>query len=130
MALSLDWNGGMKFSSGPGEPAIRLDSGDPAVTSPTQALAYGVMGCMAIDVVHILQKGRHDLKALKVHFDGDRAEEPPRRYTAMRLRFDITGDVPGQAVERAIALSCKKYCSVSNSLRRDIALSTTFTISR
>jgi len=130
MPLSLDWNGDMKFASADGGPAIELNSGDPAVASPTQALAYAVMGCMAMDVVHILQKGRHDLKALKVHFDGDRNETPPRCYTAMRLRFDITGDVPPKAVERALALSRGKYCSVSNTLKRDMELVTTFTIKK
>jgi len=129
MSLSLDWNGDMKFASADGSPAIALNSGDPAVASPTQALAYAVMGCMAMDVVHILQKGRHDLRALTVHFDGDRNETPPRCYNAMRLRFDITGNVPAKAVERALALSRGTYCSVSNTLKKDMELVTTFTVS-
>ncbi len=95
-----------------------------------QALAYALMACMAMDVVHILQKGRHDLKALKVHFDGERATEHPRRYTAMNLRFEITGDVPDEAMTRAIELSHDKYCSVSNSIREDIKFTTSFTIAR
>jgi putative redox protein len=126
--LSLEWHGDFKFSSPAGLPPIQLDSGDPEVPSPMQALAYGVMGCMAMDVVLILQKGRHDLKALSVHFEADRAETQPRRYTRIHLRFDVTGAVPEEAVERAIKLSHETYCSVSNSLRQDIDFTTSFTI--
>lgn len=126
--LSLQWHGDFKFSSAAGFPPIRLDSGDPNVASPMQALAYGLMGCMAMDVVLILQKGRHDLKALSVHFDGDRADTHPKRYTRIHLRFDVTGAVPEEAVARALALSHEKYCSVSNSLRQDIDFTTSHTI--
>lgn len=128
--LSLDWQGDLKFANSAGSPAIELDSSAPGVTSPTQALAYAAMACMAMDVVHILQKGRHDLKALKVLFDGERAPEHPRRYTAMHMRFEITGNPPDEAVVRAIELSREKYCSVSNTLRTDMDFTTSFTITR
>src|SRR5688572_937046 len=130
VSLSLDWQGDLKFSNSAGSPSIQLDSKDPAVASPPQALAYATMACMAMDVVHILQKGRHDIKALKVVFEGQRAEEHPRRFVTMHIRFDITGNPPDEAVKRAIDLSHEKYCSVSNSIRTDISFTTSFTISR
>ncbi len=126
--LSLEWHGDFKFSNAAGFPPIQLDSGDPNVPSPMQALAYGLMGCMAMDVAMIIQKGRHDLKALSVHFDGDRAETQPKRYTRIHVRFDVTGPVPEEVVDRAIKLSHEKYCSVSNSLRQDIDFTTSYTI--
>lgn len=128
--LSLDWMGDLRFENSAGSPAIQLDSGAEGVTSPPQALAYATMCCMAMDVVHVLKKGRHDLKALRVTFDGERATEHPRRYTAMHIRFEVTGDVPEGAVARAIELSHEKYCSVSNTLRTDIDFKTSFTVSR
>ncbi|NQW02916.1 MAG: OsmC family protein [Acidobacteria bacterium] len=129
-SLSLDWNGHFKFSNSVGAPPISLDSGNPDAMSPMEALAYGAMGCMAMDLVLILQKGRHDLKGLKIAFDGARSEDHPKRYTRLHLIFDITGDVPMEAVERALALSREKYCSVSNSLRSDIDFTTSFTITK
>ena len=126
--LTLTWQGDLKFASGEGSPAIELHSSTPTVTSPTQALGYAVMACMAMDVVHVLQKARHDLRAMSVTFEGTRAPKPPRRYTAIHLHFAITGDVPNAAVERAIELSRTTYCSVSNSLRTDIEFKTTFAI--
>jgi putative redox protein len=128
MNLSLIWQGDLKFSAGPGGPPIELDSAAPGVVSPMQTLGYAVMACMAMDVVHMLQKGRHDLQELTVVLDAERAPEPPRRLTAISLRFDIRGGVPGDAVERAIELSRTKYCSAWNSLRQDIQLSATYAI--
>jgi putative redox protein len=126
--LSLEWHGDFKFSNPAGFPAIALDSGDPQVASPMQALAYGLMGCMAMDIVLILQKGRHDLKGLSAHFEGDRAETHPKRYTRINVRFDVSGPVPEDAVARAIKLSHETYCSVSNSLRPDIEFTTSYRI--
>ena len=126
--LSMDWLGDLKFKNSDGNPDMELHSSTPGVTSPMQALAYAVMACMGMDVVHVVQKGRHDLRAMKVTFEGERAEDYPKRYTAMTLHWHITGIVPPQAVERAIAMSRQKYCSVWNSIRTDIELVTGFTI--
>ena len=127
-SLSLTWLGDLKFKSGPGEPPIELHSSTPGVVSPTQALAYATMACMAMDVVHMLEKGRHQVSALSVRLDSKRADHPPRRYTAMHLHFDITGNPPAHAVERAIELSRTTYCSVLTSLRPDLEFSATFEI--
>jgi putative redox protein len=131
ITFSLDWQHDMRFVHTDGtQPPITIDSGDPAVASPTQLLAYAAMGCMAMDVVHILQKGRHEFTALRVVFEGERAEDFPKRYTVMHMRFDLTGNVPDDVVERALTLSREKYCSVSNTLRPDIDFQTTFTVTR
>ena len=85
-------------------------------------------GCMAIDVVMILQKGRHALRGLRVSFAGERAASPPKRYVSATLAFHVTGDVPAAAVERAIELSRETYCSVWHSLRQDVPFTTTYEI--
>jgi putative redox protein len=128
--LKLTWQGLLKFANEEGSPAIELHSSTPGITSPTQALGYAVMACMGMDVVHILQKGRHTLHALSVGFEGTRAAEHPRRYTKIHLHFEITGDVPDEAVTRAIEVSHSTYCSVSNSLRTDIEFTTSFVVRR
>jgi putative redox protein len=129
MTLALDWRGGMQFASvGPG-PSLQLASSDPAIVSPPQALAYAVMGCMGMDVVHILEKARHTLASLTVHIEAERAADHPRRFVAMRIRFDLATDAPRDAVERAIEMSRSRYCSVLQTLRPDIELTTTCTIS-
>jgi putative redox protein len=63
-----------------------------------------------------------------VTFTGTRAESPPRRLLTVSLRFHLEGAVPPDAVERAIALSREKYCSVWHSFRQDIELTTSFDV--
>ena len=97
--------------------------------SPVQTLALALAGCMASDVVTILQKGRLPLRGLRAVLTGDRAPTDPRRFLSIALRFEVTGEVPVEKVERAIALSREKYCSVWHSMRQDIVLETSFTVS-
>ena len=126
--LSLDWLGEMHFKNSAGSPAIDLHSSSPGITSPPQALAYATMACMAMDVVHTIQKGRHTLRAMSITFEGERAAEHPRRFLSMHLIFDITGRVEAHTVERAIELSRTTYCSVWNTIRTDVELKTSFTV--
>jgi putative redox protein len=93
-------------------------------------LAASLASCMASDVVDILVKGRLPLRGLTAHLDAQRAAEQPRRLLAVKLHFVVTGDVPDDRVERAIALSHDKYCTVWHSLRQDIAFSTSFEVKR
>lgn len=123
--LTLVWQKDLHFKSGADSRPIELESSSPTTMSPMHALAYSVMGCMGMDVVHILQKGRHDLRGLAISFEGERAPEAPKRYTAMHLHFEVTGHVPEDAIARAIQLSREKYCSVMHSLRDDIKFTTT-----
>jgi putative redox protein len=54
--------------------------------------------------------------------DADRRPEPPRRYTAIRLRYMVGGVAAADEAKvwRAIELSRDRYCSVMHSLRDDI----------
>ncbi len=85
-------------------------------------LLLATAGCMAIDVRVILFKGRVPFETLDVTAQGERADDNPRRYTAIRFVFRVTGVPPSRRakVERALELSREKYCSVLFSLRQDI----------
>jgi putative redox protein len=126
MRLSLRWDGDLRFTGQSGSIALTLDSSGQAGPSPTQALAFGLAGCMGIDVVNILVRGRHRLEALDVALEARRADAQPSRFVAFALHFVVTGDVPSDAIDRAIRLSRDKYCSVWHSLRQDIDLSVTY----
>jgi putative redox protein len=127
-SAELTWQSDLAFHATSGDAQIVLDSHGKLGPSPMQALAMSLAGCMAIDVVDILKKGRHDLRGLRAIFTGQRAGEPPKRFEVITLHFVVTGDVPGQAIERAVALSREKYCSVWHSMRQDIALTVTHEI--
>jgi putative redox protein len=126
--VDLVWEHDLVLSGRSGDASLTLDSAGQAGPSPMQALGFAVAACMAMDVVHVLRKGRHDLRGLKAALVAERAQEEPRRFTRVTIHFTITGDVPSDPIQRAINLSRDKYCSVWNSLRQDIPLETTFAI--
>lgn len=128
VALELIWEHDLVFGGRTGDVRLTLDSNTAAGPSPMQALAFGLAGCMAMDVVHILRKGRMPLQGLRTELTGQRASEVPHRFTAIALHFTVTGDVPAEQVQRAIDLSREKYCSVWHSLRQDIELTVTFKV--
>jgi uncharacterized OsmC-like protein len=101
LVLDLEWLGENRLRGRSGGVEIVMDSPPVAGPSPVQALAFGLAGCMAIDVI------------VKVD-----------------LRYTITGDVPADRVQRAIDLSRDKYCSVWHSMRPDIELTTSFEVVR
>src|SRR5262245_61014238 len=119
LALTLDWVDELRFEGQCGEVRLAMDSAGVAGPSPVQALAFALAGCMGMDVVHILKKGRHPLAGLKSRLEAERSPTHPRRVTAARLHFVVEGAVPPEAVERALQLSRETYCSVWHSLRPD-----------
>jgi len=126
--VTLSWQGSLRFEARAGDHTLALDSERRAGVSPTQALALSLAGCMAIDVVDILQKGRLALAGLEARLESERRAEPPRYVTRVALHFVVRGDVPADRVERAIDLSRERYCSVWHSLRQDIDFRTSFEI--
>jgi putative redox protein len=126
--ITLTWQGDLRFSGVTGSHTVTIDGDGKAGWSPVNGLAISIAGCMAMDVVDILRKGRHPVDGLDARFEGERAETPPRRFLRIQLTFVVRGDVPGEAIERAIALSREKYCSVSNSLRPDIEFLTAYEV--
>jgi len=127
--VDLEWVGDLQFSGTSGNASITLDSAGVAGPSPVQALAFGFAGCMATDVAYILTRGRQPLRGLHAHLVADRAPDDPHRIVRMTLHLVVEGDVPRDAVERAIALSREKYCSVWHSMRQDIDLAVSVEIS-
>ena len=122
--VDLAWTGDLVLAGTSGTASITLDSSGAAGPSPVQALAFGVAGCMTMDVAYILTKGRQPFRALRSHLVADRAPEDPHRIVKMHLQVTVEGDVPADAVARAIALSYEKYCSVWHSMRQDIVFTT------
>ncbi len=128
IAADLTWAGDMRLTTTVADSTITMDGDGHAGLSPLASLVAGLAGCMALDVAVILQRGRHPLAGLRAHIVAHRAEAPPRRIERVELAFEIDGAVPREAVERALALSRGKYCSVWHSLRQDIDLQVRFAL--
>jgi putative redox protein len=128
LTATLTWQGALKFRAATPRTEIILDSDSTAGPSPPEALAMALAGCMAIDVADIVLKGRHPLASLEATIAGDRRDDPPRHFVRFTLHFLVGGNVPAPAIERAIALSREKYCSVWHSLRQDLQFETSFEV--
>jgi putative redox protein len=124
--VDLIWTGNLEFAARLKDTALIVDSNGVSGPSPVEALGVALAGCMATDLVHILTKGRHEFRALRSRLTAERAPESPHRFVSVLLHFSVEGAVPADAVERAIALSREKYCSVWHSLRQDINFTVTF----
>jgi putative redox protein len=128
-AVELIWEHDLVLAGRSGEAKMTLDSASVEGPSPMQALAFALAACMAMDVVHVLRKGRHDLRGLRADLAGHRAQSAPQRFSRIELRFTVTGDIEPDVVQRAIDLSREKYCSVWHSMREDIEFETSFAVS-
>ena len=128
VVVTTAWKGDLTFDVAAGGHAIITDGDGKTGLSPVQLLCAGLAGCMATDVALILTRGRQDLRALVVTLTATRAESEPRRLLGVTIDFAVTGAVNRGQLDRAIALSREKYCSVWHSLRQDITLETTSTI--
>jgi putative redox protein len=126
--LDLTWDGRLMFTARESGHEWVLDGRNEAGPSPIAALASALAGCLAIDMVHILTKCRFDVRSFSARLTGRRADTEPRRFVAIDVRFTLDSDAPPDQIDRAIALSREKYCSVWHSLRQDIELTTSVSV--
>lgn len=120
--VQVAWRGGQRFDAGrPGGPTLRLDGTGETGQSPVDALLSALASCVSIDVVEILAKRRTPAERVAIAVEGERASTTPKRITAITLAFEIDGaGIDRDQTARAIDLSLTKYCSVHDSLARDI----------
>ena len=118
--VRLRWTGeGLAFRGGPdGGVESGLDSDGVIGHSPMEALLMALAGCMAVDVLMILQKSRVPVEALEVEAVGRRAQSAPKRYVAVTRTYMLKGPSEDDRpkVDRAIDLSRDTYCSVLHTL--------------
>jgi len=109
-----------------GAPGFGGDTGMP----PMRLLLLGVAGCSAMDVIHILRnRMRKPLTGLRVVVDADKAEEHPKVYTRIALKYLVKGrDLQEKDVRRAIELSNEKFCSAAIMLGKTAEIVTSFEI--
>jgi putative redox protein len=96
---------------------------------PMELVLMGTAACSAIDVVHILRKSRQPITGCVVETEAERADEDPKVFTRIHLRYVVTGKGLATAqVERAIKLSKEKYCSATIMLAKSAQITFDFEI--
>jgi len=130
----VTWVDGMQFvaeSAGhsivvDGAPGFGSDTGMP----PMHLLLLGAAGCSAMDVVHILKnRMRRRVTGLRVEVQSEQAEEHPKVYTRIELKYLIRGrGLKEKDVRRAIDLSNTKFCSAAIMLGETAEIVTSYEI--
>jgi putative redox protein len=86
---------------------------------PMELLLVGFGGCSGMDVISILRKKRQTISGLEINVKGEKSDTAPKIYKEVHIEYIVRGKgVEKQAVERAIELSLKKYCSVGATLAK------------
>ena len=83
-----------------------------------------------MDVVHILRNRMHrPLTGLRVEVNAEQAEDHPKVYTRIELKYLIKGrGLREKDVRRAIELSNTKFCSAAIMLGETAQISTSYEI--
>ena len=135
MKVAVEWEGEVAFT-GLTESGHKIAMDGPSEHGggnrgprPTELVLVGLGGCTSFDVVHVLRKGRADVRACTARIEAERAEEDPKVFTRIHVHFVVSGrDLKEATVERAIRLSADKYCSVSIMLAKTADISHSFEI--
>jgi len=86
---------------------------------PMELLLVGFGGCTGMDVISILRKKRQHVTGLEMNVKGEKADSHPHIYKDVHIEYVVRGkEIQNEAVERAIALSLDKYCSVGATLAK------------
>ncbi|MFZ5917007.1 MAG: OsmC family protein [Chloroflexota bacterium] len=135
MQVKAVWVSGRQFvgESGSGH-ALVMDASSRADgrntgPSPMEMLLLGMAGCTGIDVVSILERGRHHVSGVEVAVEAERAPEAPMVFTCINVSYTVRGkNLSEKAVKRAIELSENRYCSASIMLGKTAEIHTRYTI--
>ena len=96
---------------------------------PMELVLMGLGACSAIDVMHVLRKGRQAVTDCIVELDAERAAGDPKVFTRIKMHYVVTGRALAHAqVERAIKLSKDKYCSATAMLAKTAEFAVDFEV--
>lgn len=129
MKVNVEWTPPMRFKGlAESQAEIMMESRQegtvPAGPSPMETVLMALAGCSGIDVMEVLQKMRVNVTDLRIEVDADRAPDPPRVFTKIRLRYRASGQgLTREQIDRAVTLSLEKYCSVAAMLRHSADIS-------
>jgi putative redox protein len=131
LECNVRWTGdGMSFIARTGSGhLVTMDGaaaggGNDLAPRPMEMVLVGTGGCTAYDVVLILKRGRHDVRGCEVEVTAKRADQDPKVFTRIEMKFTVRGrNLKRDAVERAVQLSHEKYCSATAMLAKTAEIS-------
>ena len=110
----FDENFGFKARTGKHEmildTAVEMGGNDQGFR-PMELMLISLAGCSAIDIVHILNKGKHAIHSYTAEVEAERRDELPRIFSTINMIITVDTDAPDTVLERAAKLTKEKYCS-------------------
>lgn len=107
----VEWTGGNGLiCSNSNQQSLKIDWEDGP--SPMQITLQMIGACSLVDVIIGLKE--RQFTKVWVELDSTRAETTPRVFKTVEMIYHVEGDVPEKLLERIVAKSHEKYCSVSN----------------
>ncbi|PHS16830.1 MAG: hypothetical protein COA86_11230 [Kangiella sp.] len=129
MKINTKWHGGQKFSAKTSSGHTFEMDGEGSAPSPLELMLAAVGGCSSIDVVMILEKGRHQVTDCRCELEAERADAIPAVFTKIKAHYLVSGkDLSDKAVERACKLSIEKYCSAALMLNKSVEITYTYEV--
>ncbi len=105
------------------------NGGNNAGARPMELLLSALGSCSGIDVALILEKSRQAVTDCRITVEGHRADAVPAVFTDIHVHYTVTGTgLDPKKVERAVALSMEKYCSVTRMLQASVNVTHSFEI--
>ena len=108
-----------------GSPEI---GGEELGARPMQLVLMALGGCTSMNMLSMLKKMREEVKSYKVSVDAERATEHPMVFTKIHIHYTLEGKLKKENVEKAIALSMDKYCSVTHMLNSTATITHSYEI--
>jgi len=123
MKITTQWQQDQEFiATNEHGHSIKMD-GNHSAPSPMELILAAIGGCSCIDVVMILQKGRHKVTDCRCEVTAERADAVPAVFTKINAHYILSGkDLKLSAAERACELSIEKYCSVALMLKNSVEI--------
>ena len=128
MHVHLEQVGAVAFEVTAGSGGMLVVDGAPDIGGegkgmrPMELLLSAIASCSLMDILHILRKQKEPIEHITVDIEGAREDVVPSPFTRIKLVFIARGKVDEHKLQRAVQLAVEKYCSVSATLSRDVAV--------
>ena len=96
---------------------------------PKDLLLSALAGCTGMDVVALLKNRKMTYDSFIVKADADLTDEHPMVYSAIRIRYEFTGEeLDAQRIRKAVNASQTRFCGVSAMLEKAAPISHTIVL--
>lgn len=131
MQAKVKWIDGLQFvGESPSGHSIVMDgNGGNTAPSPMEIVLMAAGGCSSVDVVDGLKSMGQNIETCVAKITGERRETAPKLFTTVNIHFELTGvQLDEDKVEKAVADSLEKYCSVCLMLGASVTMTHSWSI--